>query len=97
MTSDADRERLVRVGEALYGPRWQRDLARDLGVNDRRLRAWLLAERPIPPGIWADLAEITGRRAGLLDALAADLRRSARRSRADLAPPIDPARQPRSV
>lgn len=29
------------AGEALYGPRWQSDLARDLHVADRTMRRWL--------------------------------------------------------
>ncbi len=95
--TDIDRDRLVRVGEALYGPRWQSDLARALEVNDRRVRAWLLAERTIPPGVWLDLAKLASGRAAVLDALAAELRRSAARSRADLAPPLDPAAEPRGV
>ena len=52
------REQLARAGQLLYGSRWQSDLARALGVNDRRVRQWMAGERPIPPGIWADIARL---------------------------------------
>lgn len=43
--------RLLRdVGEALYGPRWQSDLARDLHVADRTMRRWLAGADDMPPG-----------------------------------------------
>lgn len=50
------RDDLIAAGEALFGPRWQSDVARLLAVDDRRVRAWLAGERPIPPGIWQELA-----------------------------------------
>lgn len=31
---------LDRIGTALYGPRWQSELARALGVADRTVRRW---------------------------------------------------------
>lgn len=37
-------------------------LARALGVNDRRVRQWMADERPIPPGIWADIAGLLRQR-----------------------------------
>jgi hypothetical protein len=43
---------LREAGEALYGPRWQRDVARLLGVLDVRVRDWQAGRRPIPPEIW---------------------------------------------
>ena len=48
---------LERAGKALFGDRWQTDLSRDLGLSDaRRIRQWMAGERPIPVGIWADVA-----------------------------------------
>lgn len=47
---------LREAGEALYGPRWQSDLARDLGVSDRTVRRWV-AGQPIPAGLWSELRE----------------------------------------
>lgn len=62
---------LARVGAALYGPRWQTDLARELGVADRTVRRWVAgADRP-RPGVWADLRRaLEERRADLTELLA---------------------------
>ncbi len=50
------KQTLIDAGRALYGERWQTDLARDLGLSDgRRIRQWLSDDRPIPPGIISDL------------------------------------------
>jgi hypothetical protein len=47
---------LINTGKALYGERWQTDLARELKLSDsRRIRQWLSKERPIPAGILKDL------------------------------------------
>lgn len=55
--------RLLRdTGTALYGPRWQSDLARDLGVSDRTVRYWL-AGNDIPAGVYSDLQRIAQARA----------------------------------
>jgi len=35
---------LRTAGEALYGPRWQSALARDLGVSDRTMRRWVAGD-----------------------------------------------------
>lgn len=43
------------AGEALYGPRWQSDLARDLHVADRTMRRWLAGADDMPPGVALDL------------------------------------------
>lgn len=53
---------LERAGQLLYGSRWQSDLARDLSVNDRRVRQWMAGERPIPAGVWADVAGLLRQR-----------------------------------
>lgn len=42
---------LRTAGEALYGPRWQRQLAIDLGVADRTVRRWLAGRFNIPPDL----------------------------------------------
>ena len=47
MTPDLLRE----AGEALYGPLWQSELARALGVADRTVRRWIAGERPVPAGL----------------------------------------------
>jgi len=39
---------LRRAGTTLHGARWQRALARDLGVADRTVRRWLRGDSPMP-------------------------------------------------
>lgn len=46
---------LREAGEALYGPRWQSDLARDLKVSDRTVRRWDAGSNEIPAGVWTEL------------------------------------------
>ncbi len=58
---------LVESGEALYGPRWQSELARDLGVSDRTMRRWVADTSAVPTGLYVDLLR-------LLSALAAAAR-----------------------
>lgn len=57
------------AGEALYGPRWQSDLARDLNVSDRTMRRWLSGADDLPPGVAMDLWRISYERSVLLDDL----------------------------
>jgi DNA-binding transcriptional regulator YiaG len=38
-------------GQALYGPRWQSELARALGVSDRTVRRWS-ASGELPDAYW---------------------------------------------
>jgi DNA-binding transcriptional regulator YiaG len=49
----------ARVGETLYGPQWQCEVARALGVSDRSVRYWV-AGRRIPDGIWQDMLPLFG-------------------------------------
>lgn len=42
---------LREAGEVLYGPRWQSELARALGVTDRTVRRWDAGEFSIPPEV----------------------------------------------
>lgn len=65
---------LVEAGEALYGPRWQTELARDLGVADRTMRRWVADTSAVPVGLYVDLLRLTQERAAVLDALAPRLR-----------------------
>ncbi len=63
-------EALEKIGQALYGDRWQSDIARDLGLSDaRRVRQWMAGERPIPPGVWADLGALAVERKTKLEAI----------------------------
>lgn len=65
---------LVECGEALYGRRWQTELARALDVSDRTMRRWAAGTHDVPPGLYIDLLRLTHERAAELDALAARLR-----------------------
>jgi DNA-binding transcriptional regulator YdaS (Cro superfamily) len=47
-----------KVGEALYGSRWQTDMAAALGVSDRTVRRWAGGKFPLPSTIWAEIARI---------------------------------------
>lgn len=64
------------VGEALYGSRWQSELARDLDVSDRTMRRWA-AGTDIPPGVGMDLRRLCEERAkkieGILNRLTFDV------------------------
>ncbi len=51
---DKEIDLLKRIGEALYGDRWQRQMARALGVSDRTVRRWVLYESDIP---WSFLGQ----------------------------------------
>lgn len=64
---------LEKIGQALYGPRWQTDISKDLDLSDaRRVRQWMSGERPIPPGVWADLGALAARRQMLLAEIVRD-------------------------
>ena len=65
---------LVEVGGALYGARWQSELARNLGVSDRTVRRWVAGTSEVPSGLCRDLLRLTQERAGVLEALADRLR-----------------------
>lgn len=66
---------LHSAGEALYGPRWQSDLARDLGVSDRTVRRWVAGDDP-PPGVYIDLLRLVVERQVALDDLVDALKRA---------------------
>lgn len=59
---------LREIGEALYGSRWQTDMAEALEVSDRTVRRWAAGDT-IPAGVWIDLIRIMQERAVLLDDL----------------------------
>ena len=79
MRTDATRL-LADAGEALHGPEWQRALARALGphhpdgarpaIDDRLVRRWTTAERPVPGWVWPVLARMLRTRIGDLEAQA---------------------------
>lgn len=70
------RDILKDTGEALYGPRWQSELARDLGVADRTVRRWLSGATDMPPRVALDLWRLCEERAAALDEMAERLKRA---------------------
>lgn len=59
------------AGEVLYGERWQTALANALKLGDSaRIRQWLRGDRPIPPGIRAELVLLLRASASAASALA---------------------------
>lgn len=56
------RERLIAVGETLYGERWQAPLARELGVLERTMRRWVAEEWPVPDERWEAMIGLLRRR-----------------------------------
>lgn len=70
--ADMDSHLLQRCGEALYGPRWHSDLARDLDVSDRTVRRWVAGDE-VPEGVYLDLLQVCSQRAAELDDLIAAL------------------------
>ena len=55
------------AGEALYGPQWQSQLARDLGMSDRHMRRLDAGAADLSPGMAADIWRLCEERAALLD------------------------------
>ena len=58
---------LRAAGEALYGPRWQCELAREIDVADRTVRRWLDGTHAIPPGVALDLVQLLHERQHAID------------------------------
>lgn len=63
----------ARIGAALYGQRWQSELARELGVSDRTVRRWVSGAFPIPPNVSVELHLILTRRSAACHELAREL------------------------
>lgn len=60
---------LAKIGQALYGERWQSALARDLGVSDRTMRRWAAGTHQ-QPDLRAELLAIVRQRRDDLSGLA---------------------------
>lgn len=60
---------LHEIGEALYGPQWQCELSRALGVNDRTVRRWAAGTYAVPPRVWADITRLAFERKTALSRL----------------------------
>ena len=64
---------LKKIGVALYGLRWQADLARDLGVAPRSMQRWLTGDRGIPD-LRQELIDLIKQRSSDLDHLLNELK-----------------------
>lgn len=58
---------LKDAGEALYGPRWQTELARDLGMSERHMRRLVSGAADLTPGMAMDIWRLAEERASGLD------------------------------
>lgn len=56
-------------GKALYGPRFQRELAEALGVNERTMRRWVAGDTSPPESVLDDLRALVRERVALLRGL----------------------------
>lgn len=68
---------LKDAGEALYGPHWQSELARNLGVSDRTVRRWVAGATDTPSGVAVDLLRLCTERAAEIDEVIERLKRAA--------------------
>jgi hypothetical protein len=69
MTPDLLRE----AGQALYGPLWQSEMARELEVALRTMQRWAKGDNAIPAGVFADLGDKVRERRAELAVLARKL------------------------
>ena len=57
------------AGEALYGPRWQTDLARDLQASEHLVRQWVSGVDDVPRKIELDLLRLCMERANAVNGI----------------------------
>lgn len=53
-----NKDRLIHLGEAIYGPLWQNATARALGVNSRQVHRWVSGEYEPSDGVIRDLVAV---------------------------------------
>lgn len=53
-----NRELFCEIGACLYGPAWQSEMARQIGVSDRTVRRWISGDRKIPDSVKDDLRRL---------------------------------------
>lgn len=68
---------LRETGEALYGPRWQSEIGRDLNVSDRTIRRWLAGADDVPAGVALDLLRLCDEKSQAIDDVRDRLRSTA--------------------
>lgn len=57
-----NRDRLIKLGEALYGPRWKLATSHDLGIDKRQILRWVADEYDVPDGVISDLIVVARER-----------------------------------
>jgi hypothetical protein len=57
------------AGEALYGPRWQTDLARDLEASEQLVRQWVSGVDDVPREIELALLRLCMERANAVNGI----------------------------
>ncbi len=67
-------DQLEMAGIALYGPRWQTNLARALKVSDRHMRRLAAGIRPVNDAMRRDIAAMCKLRSVALTGIARELR-----------------------
>jgi transcriptional regulator with XRE-family HTH domain len=55
-------DHLAAIGRALYGARWQSDMADALGVDRRTIRRWMAGQNPVPAAADAEMRRLLERR-----------------------------------
>lgn len=55
MTPEQRLDFMIRTGRALYGARWQSQLAADIRTSDRTMRRWVAGDNEVPWGVIAEL------------------------------------------
>lgn len=83
---------LSRIGQALYGSRWQSELARALGVSDRTMRRWVVGQNPIPDGVTKELESLRQEHIRQLQDLESELMGEAARTVGTASPKAPPHR-----
>lgn len=68
---------LTETGEALFGPRWQSELARALELNLRTVQRWAVGQGEPPAGVYAELVLIARERRQALRGLLPELAKAA--------------------
>ena len=82
-------EIVKRVGQALYGERWQAPLSRDLEITDRTLRNWRSGRYDPPPELTGQLLGLLRRRGKSVADLTLALETMPKPPDADALPPED--------
>ena len=62
------KEQLIEIGRALYGSKWQEELAKNIinldgiPLDSRRVRQWACGARPVPTWILPELKKLAEKR-----------------------------------